>query len=357
MKAFRIILADGNPPWVQSLMRAVAAQGAEVVALRPSILFNKSPVRTMDFPHYRELGLRLPGWSRCAGLSTALVARRVRKIGKADAVIYTLPQYVGVAEKIRGPLSVYFAHDPFRFYDFWDKEVIAKVEQRMLDRSDIVFAIADALAEDFRKITRTRVETLRNAASRSFIDCLRGLTPPPADLMHIRRPIVGCVGQLNQSSYDWALIAALSKAVPEISLVFVGPIFNKTPRIERVLDLPNVRWLGPRPHDQLPSYLNGFDICLNPLVPGEHSDRRSPLRLYDYLATDKPILSTAIREAYLHQPFVEIGRTTDECVSILRRLVSDTSRGDVEARHCYIEKNTWEARAAQLLQTVTEVMR
>jgi glycosyltransferase involved in cell wall biosynthesis len=165
------------------------------------------------------------------------------------------------------------------------------------------------------------------------------------------------VGQLNQSSYDWDLIAGLSKALPEISFVFVGPILEKTPKIETILSLPNVRWLGPRPHNQLPNYLNGFDVCFNPLVPGEYSDRRSPLRLYDYLATDKPILSTAIREAYSHRPFVEIGRSIDECVAVLRRLASAKSAEDVEARHCYIEKNTWENRAAQLIQLIADVRR
>jgi teichuronic acid biosynthesis glycosyltransferase TuaH len=353
MNIFRIILADGNPPWIRSLMQAVAAKGVQVMALRPRI-FARASVNEFDLPlHYREFGLALPGWRRFGRLSTVLVARRIRAMGNADAVIYTLPQYARVAEKIRGPLSVYYAHDPFRFYDHWDKEFIRNLEQRMLDRSDIVFAVADALAEDFRKTTSTRVETLRNAASRSFINEARNLIRSPVDLADIRRPIIGCVGQLSDSNYDWDLIEEVSKALPEVSLVFIGPILEKTPRVVSILRLPNVWWLGPRPHHELPVYLNWFDICFNPLVSSEHSDRRSPLRLYDYLTTYKPILSTAIREAHAHRPFVEIGRSKGECVDILRRFIAKPWAEDLQARHHYIERNTWENRATEFLQVLS----
>jgi glycosyltransferase involved in cell wall biosynthesis len=336
-------------------MRAVAARGVDVAALLPRVFFNGSQVQPAEYPHYRELAIHLPGWTRFGRLSTTLVARRIRELTSSYAVIYTLPQYARVAEKIRGPLSVYFAHDPFQFYDSWDKKIIAEYEQRMLDRSDIVFAITDALAEDFRKTTRTPITTLRNATSRSFIEQLRSVTPSPSDLGEIRRPIIGCVGQLSESTYDWDLIAGVAAAIPEASLVFVGPIFARTPKIENVLGLPNVWWLGPRPHEELPAYLNGFDVCLNPLKQGAHSDRRSPLRLYDYLATDKPILSTAIQEAYLHRSFIEIGHTTDECVALLRRLAWGGPDRNLPARHRYIENNTWDNRAAELLQRILDV--
>jgi teichuronic acid biosynthesis glycosyltransferase TuaH len=144
-----------------------------------------------------------------------------------------------------------------------------------------------------------------------------------------------------------------------VSFVFIGPLFDEQPpmreKIHSVLQLANVHWLGPRPHEQLPQYLAGFDVCFNPLLVNEHNDRRSPLRLYDYLATDKPILSTAIREASVHRPFIEIGTSTQDCASILRRFVDGQHDCDLTQRHRYIEQNTWENRASLVLETFQHI--
>ncbi|HTW94975.1 MAG TPA: glycosyltransferase [Tepidisphaeraceae bacterium] len=349
MKVSRVILVDGNPPWVRSLMLAVAATGVEVESLRPHMISKSTPIEKIDQPRFHQSQLALPGWSKFGWLSTRIVARRVRRMGAADAVLYTLPQYAGVAEMIRGPVCAYFAHDPFKFYD-WNVETTQRLEQRMLDRCDVVFAISEALSQDFRKITKTPVETLRNAVSRSFIDRLRTPPPVPADLAAIGRPVIGCVGQISENAYDWDLIAALAEKLPRAWFVFVGPVFSQTPTIKQIMAMPNVRWLGAKPHDQLPAYLNGFDVCFNPLRPGEHSDRRSPLRLYDYLATNKPILSTAIGEAYGHRPLIEIGQSADECARLILKMTDGDYSIDLEARRRYIEENTWENRARELLR-------
>src|SRR5207253_3195701 len=95
---------------------------------------------------------------------------------------------------------------------------------------------------------------------------------------------------------------------------------------------PNVHHLGVKPHSELPSYLMHFDVCFNPLIVNDHNDRRSPLRLFDYLATDRPILSTAIREAYEHAPFIEIGDSLDSCIRLLQKMLAPDYRTDLAGR-------------------------
>lgn len=79
------------------------------------------------------------------------------------------------------------------------------------------------------------------------------------------------------------------------------------------------------------------------------NDRRSPLRIYDYLATDKPILSTAIAEAYCHLPHLSICRSAVEMAAAIEQVCSGKYEMDWEARRCHIQANTWQRRAAQLL--------
>jgi glycosyltransferase involved in cell wall biosynthesis len=354
----KILLLDNTAPWIVSLFDAAAVHGANVSAIRPKSL---GAPRSSAGTENNARKVIVPGWTRFTGLSTWLLARAVRQMLRrqpnTDAIVYTLPQYAGVAERITGPMCAYFAFDPYRFYD-WDANTTAALERRMLNRANVVFAVAEALSEDFRSQTRTAVVTCRNAVSRSFIQRMRQGPTPPRDLAKLRRPIVGCTGQINRS-YDWDLIAELARQFPAASFVFIGQMFEEPSpmreKIRSVLQMVNVHWLGPRPHEQLPEYLAGFDVCFNPLVVSEHNDRRSPLRLYDYLATDKPILSTAIREAAVHRPFVHIGATAAECGDILNRFIDGQHDCDLADRHHYIEQNTWEDRAALLLEALQRI--
>ena len=163
------------------------------------------------------------------------------------------------------------------------------------------------------------------AVSAAFLERLRGEVAVPAELHDEVRPIVGCTGQIN-STYDWPLIAEVVDRFSETLFAFVGPVFDEGPAAKSVIDAvfarPNVRWLGPQPHARLPEFLSRFTVCWNPLRVDWHSERRDPLRLYDYLATDRPALSADLGSARAHLPHLEVYSDVEDCVGRLRRMIS-----------------------------------
>jgi glycosyltransferase involved in cell wall biosynthesis len=148
----------------------------------------------------------------------------------------------------------------------------------------------------------------------------------------------------------------LAQSFPETTFVFVGTKMASdsasTAKMEETLQLRNLRWLGPKPHNELPRYLKRFDICLNPLAVSEYNHRRSLLRLYDYIATSSPILSTALKEALELGDLVEVVRDTEDCISKLRRLLKMRAQVDCESRKISMQKHTWEVRARDLWENV-----
>jgi hypothetical protein len=173
----KILLLDNTAPWVVSLFDAAVGQGAVVQAVRPQSLGAlRLPAGSRAGSANAGRKVIVPGWTRYTKLSTLLVTRTLRRLLRrqpdTDAIVYTLPQYAGVAERIAGPLCAYYAHDVFRFYD-WDRATTMDLERRMLDRVDVVFCVAEALSEDFKQMTQTPVVTCRMAVSRSFVETLR----------------------------------------------------------------------------------------------------------------------------------------------------------------------------------------
>ncbi len=74
--------------------------------------------------------------------------------------------------------------------------------------------------------------------------------------------------------------------------------------------LPRVRFLGPRPLSDLANYLSETDIVVSPRIKGQNT----PMKVYSYLHSGKPMLATALRthtqvvdntSAMLTEPTVE----------------------------------------------------
>jgi glycosyltransferase involved in cell wall biosynthesis len=106
-----------------------------------------------------------------------------------------------------------------------------------------------------------------------------------------RRPGSGFFGVVDERM-DYDLVAKVADAHPEWNIVIVGPMA----KVE-ASDLPqraNIHWLGGRDYSQLPSYTKSFDVCLMPFARNEATEYINPTKALEYMATAKPIVSTAV---------------------------------------------------------------
>jgi len=365
-----LLVVDTEAPWIRSLLHAMPS-GVRIHGFRVRNAFSfpggmrgqlqKVGRSEKVSESWDDTWVSVPSWHRAFALSSWLVTRQIRKtirsFGQPDAVLFTLPWYAKVAEQMDCPAKAYYAHDTFRFYA-WDRNKTIALEGRLLRSCDIGFGVARQVVADLRQLAETPVHYLPMAtASPPKEPSTEGESAAQQDLESVRKPRVGCVGQINSSAYDWELIENLSASFPNAHFVFIGPRFkeqssSEANRIEAAFARPNVHWLGPKPHAHLAAYMRCFDVCINPLCVSEHNHRRSPLRLYDYLTTDRPIVSTAIAEAFNHVPFVSIAKDKEEFGRLLREALTLKAAADLEQRREYIAGNTWHARAREFWQHV-----
>ena len=102
--------------------------------------------------------------------------------------------------------------------------------------------------------------------------------------------MVGYVGEVADW-FDTELILRLARRQPEWSIVLVGPA---TADARDALAGANVHVLGRRPYSELPRYLAGFDCGLIPFRASPLTAAVSPVKLYEYLAAGKPVVSTPL---------------------------------------------------------------
>jgi hypothetical protein len=308
-----------------------------------------------------EIFVPVPGWNRFPRISRRILFSALRRGGGGgNHYLFTFPFYSGVAQAIkdaepRAKLA-YWAHDAFAFYDY-PEGYIEKHEKRIIPLCDLHFAMAPLLIKDYAtRFPGVRFELLRDAVSASFLERRDAVAPPRLrEIVKLGRPVVGAIGQINRS-YDWDLLEAAARAHRQTQFVFLGSLFEEgdlTTRIRRFFEWPNVHWIGVVPHEELPDWMSGFDICLSPLAANAHNHRRDPLRTYDYLTTRAPIYSLDLDGIRMHQPFIQIFTSRDDLIDALGISMSEVSMDEWLRRRSYLETNTWSCRAALLASSFT----
>ncbi len=365
MKTLHVI--DGNCTWIRSLVESLPNEWnvIEYKIYNPKWLpggFGRSiaafQIKSIN-ARIKEALLLVPGWNRFPKISSLLILAFLvpQLLNKKSEhfLLFTFPFYSPIALFIKKHFSgikiFYHSHDPFEFYNY-PQGYIKKHEDALIPLCNHVFAISKTLANDFSlRYPSAKISILRNATNQTFLQSISDERPEKLkNILNRNRKIIGCIGQIN-SSYDWDLIELAVSAIQSADFVFIGNLFEEgtiTERIRRLFSQPNVHWLGPVAHDQLPTYLDAFDVCLNPLAKTPHNERRDPLRLYDYLTTDKRIASTAIASAFPHKNYIDIFPDNESLVAFLDLPRTSLEQDMRSKRRQYIETQTWKARALEL---------
>lgn len=113
--------------------------------------------------------------------------------------------------------------------------------------------------------------------------------PDPEDIRDLPRPIAGYYGSLTQTN-DKATFLHAARALPDWSFVFIGRIAGD---YDELAAQPNVHFLGPRPHKDIPRYGRCFDVCFMGWLAHEWITNSFPLKTVEYLGLGKPVVSSS----------------------------------------------------------------
>lgn len=179
--------------------------------------------------------------------------------------------------------------------------------------------------------------------------------PPPEDVADIAggdRPVIGYYGAIAEW-VDFDLIRKSATELSDYEFVFIGPEYDASVKQHlSVFDLPNVRWLGVKPYADLPAYLHVFDVATIPFLVNEVTHSVSPLKLFEYFAGGRPVVTPALRECAEYEA-VLVASDADDYVAKLRQAVE--LRHDPEHQALLLRTaraNTWEMRAGTLIDAL-----
>lgn len=168
---------------------------------------------------------------------------------------------------------------------------------------------------------------------------------------------VGFAGTLNHW-IDYRMMYELLEKSPRVTLYICGCEGNfgsKQTEIDyfRLKAHPRARILGPIPYSKLPGFLHKMDVLLLPRIPSASSESSCPLKLFEYLAVGKPILSFGVPLPRDVAQLVYHATSTDElCQAFEAASQEHPTSCEVEQRRNYAAQHTWKNRVEQVLNLI-----
>jgi glycosyltransferase involved in cell wall biosynthesis len=223
---------------------------------------------------------------------------------------------------------------------------LARRERELLAIANVVFAGGP-------KICKEKINYNANCYSfgcgvdvEHFGQAAHSSTIVPADIAHLPRPIYGYIGVVDER-IDYDLVATLAEKNARGSVVMIGPWTKVDASTFPRRD--NLYWLGQREYGQLPAYAKGFDVCLMPFALNEATEFINPTKALEYMATGRPIVSTAIEDVVLQfNDVVNIARTHEDFVSRCERAATRPNPVAIRRGLERAKANSWESIVSQL---------
>lgn len=166
------------------------------------------------------------------------------------------------------------------------------------------------------------------------------------EISHISNPIIGFIGVLFKY-LDYPKIERTIIENPNYEFIFIGRIEDNV-GVNMINKYPNVRLLGYKSPSKIPHYLANFDVCLNPFKIDEVGNHVSPLKIFEYMAMGKPIVSSTISD---FKEFLGIDHSTliywsnpdeDNYTDAINNALKEESYLLREKRRAFAEDNSWD---------------
>ncbi len=303
--------------------------------------------RTPVLPHVATSMADYPAW-----VEAQMAAAGIRAENALAWVCPVVFDFPAIAARIgfRGIIGDLI--DDQRNFDMqpvYRERVVANYE-RILPLLDIAFTNCAPQVRAFAGMTR-QIEVVPNGTELVVDD----KAAVPASLSALPRPVAGYVGNLRDR-FDWSLLRDTALLLPQITFVIVGGGARDS-NLSMVEGIPNIYFTGVVPYDRVQACIRSFDVALVLHTRDALTDSMNPLKIYNYFAARRPIVSTEVDNIDLGiRPFIRFAATPADFAAAISASVG----AELPLNATYetvLGSISWESRIAHILRVIDALPR
>jgi glycosyltransferase involved in cell wall biosynthesis len=270
-----------------------------------------------------------------------------RRIGITNPLLWVhCPPGADLIDRIPHQALVFQRTDRFEAFPEGDAAELTRQVAFARARADVTVYCARSLMQEETQLARDQVLIDHGIDADMFVTAGRSPSPGPDDIAALPRPRAVFVGGIDAHTFDPELFLSVARALPDVAFPMVGDCSLPA----GWCPLPNVHFLGRKPYTEVARYMAAADVLLMPWNTGEWIRACNPIKLKEYLATGRPVVSTSFPEL---APFVEhvcVANSASEFAAAIRQALA--SPGDAEARRSLVARETWDAKVVELLDAL-----
>lgn len=294
----------------------------------------------------------VPWLNRCFG--AAAVRKAIRSVGFKDFILWFDQPHPGfLAGHLGERFTVYHCIDDYAAFPDADREALTRMDVALTEVADQVFVAPPSLLREKQRLNATAEYAPHGVDVDLFAQASEPTAPMAAAAAGLKHPVIGFFGMLG-AWIDVALMERIARSHPEWTLLIVGPVATDVSRLKA---LPNVVFSGPQPYAELPRWAKAFDVAIIPYLRNQQVMNANPLKLREYLATGKPIVSVSNPEIDRFAHCIGVARGADDFVAKIEMALTDDTPARSKQRRAAVMNMSWEARVDKILATVEESFR
>jgi glycosyltransferase involved in cell wall biosynthesis len=275
----------------------------------------------------------------------------IEKLGFKDFIIFNdsdMFRSFYLKELLKPETYIYYTRDNLIAVDYWKKQGV-RIEAQHMEKADLVVANSPYLAELAKKFNPNSFYVGQGCDTSLFDTKL--VTSVPSDIQKIPKPIIGYIGALLSLRLDISVLEYIAESRPKWSLVLVGPE-DETFSASSLHLCKNVYFLGNKTGNELPSYLDQFDVAINPQVLSPVTIGNYPRKIDEYLAMGKPTVATKTEAMGVFADYTYLAENQEEYITLIEKaLLEDNDRVRQERKE-FASGHTWENNVLEIFKAV-----
>ncbi|MBT9778351.1 glycosyltransferase [Clostridium sp. MCC353] len=219
------------------------------------------------------------------------------------------------------------------------KKYLIKMERKLVDKADLIFVTSKVFYERFSRINKN-VILMPNAVGE---DQMIFKVDPVAKTEKKRIGYLGVVSHW----VDLDAIRLIAENNLDYEIAIIGPNYCEE------IKLPNVIYYGQVEKKEVPSWIASFDICLYPFKMGKLADTIDPVKIYEYLAANKPVIAVQSVEMEKFASLLYTYKNYDEMLRLCRDKLLPPFKCDEDLQR-FFKENSWNNRVEHIESILTE---
>lgn len=172
-------------------------------------------------------------------------------------------------------------------------------------------------------------------------------------ILEEKKPIIGYYGAFA-IWFDYEMVRYLAEKRPQYNIVLIGTKYDETLEKSRIEELENVYFLGSKDYKILKNYASKFDVCTVPFAINDITKATSPLKIFEYMAMGKPIVTTAMNECKKYKS-IFIANNNEEFIELIDKAIGLREKNNKEYYKTLKKEaleNTWTYKAQEIIKNL-----